>query len=413
MKIDGWSSTCPIHLLIDFSSVETKIEEMSFIFSSWFALLCALATGRASLKHPDSAMALTPVDVGMTCSQYPRAPRVVTFIVDQPGADMVVLHFDHVQLRPGDSLSILAATNHTVGTVVDTLTSKTTSSPLYSVPVDASTVVLELHVNGGAESADGCFGFHVDGVRTSAIETSAASVGESICGTDDAVNAQCFANTTKYVASKPVARLLTHRPFGSLFCTGWLLGCGGHLVTNEHCIQSAADAANTTFEFMAEGPSCTANCSFQGSCKASPRQWIRGATFVAASKDLDYALVKLDPAVIPPGLGYLQLRASGPKLNETVYIPQHPRGRGKQVAAMHGTTPGVITSLTLSGCAPNQAGYMLDTQPGSSGSPVISAVDNTVVALHHCGGCPNAGIQSQWIVQDMVKRGIMPPCGVA
>jgi V8-like Glu-specific endopeptidase len=34
----------------------------------------------------------------------------------------------------------------------------------------------------------------------------------------------------------------------------------------------------------------------------------------------------------------------------------------------------------------------LDTQGGSSGSPVYRDSDDKLVGLHHCGGCPNSGM---------------------
>ena len=36
--------------------------------------------------------------------------------------------------------------------------------------------------------------------------------------------------------------------------------------------------------------------------------------------------------------------------------------------------------------ANDEVGYWADTQGGSSGSPVLSYNDNTVIALHHCAG---------------------------
>ncbi|RHZ01151.1 hypothetical protein DYB35_012420 [Aphanomyces astaci] len=340
---------------------------------SCFAMLYAFpwlltCLGVLVCGHPHvapEAVELTQLDVGISCAQYPRTPTVVTFVVDRPDAApplplLLLLHFDFLKLKPLDTLTVRAVVNGTVGAVAETFTSASTA-PFFSVPLHATAAVLELHVTGvssseSPSSGEACFGFHVDGVRTSAIDDgNRVAADESICGVDESKNAQCYVSSGMYTASKAVVRLLTHRHKRSVFCTGWLLGCDGHVLTNEHCIADAADAVNTTFEFMAEGVSCSTNCSGQGMCKAAPRLFTRGATFIIASKDLDYSLVKLSPATIPPGLG------DGYR------------------------------------CAVDQAGYMLDTQKGSSGSPVVSAVDNTVVALHHCGGtcAPNDGVDLQ------------------
>jgi V8-like Glu-specific endopeptidase len=45
--------------------------------------------------------------------------------------------------------------------------------------------------------------------------------------------------------------------------------------------------------------------------------------------------------------------------------------------------------------------YFCDTEGGSSGSPVLSAVTNKVVALHHFGGCPNSGVRIDLISRDV------------
>src|SRR2546430_5498098 len=47
--------------------------------------------------------------------------------------------------------------------------------------------------------------------------------------------------------------------------------------------------------------------------------------------------------------------------------------------------------------------YLCDTAGGSSGSPVISRVSNRVVALHHFGGCPNAGVRIDLIYRRVAS----------
>ncbi|EEY69192.1 uncharacterized protein PITG_05393 [Phytophthora infestans T30-4] len=116
--------------------------------------------------------------------------------------------------------------------------------------------------------------------------------------------------------------------------------------------------------------------------------------------------------VLPAGLsveyGYLRLRASGAVLSERIFMPQHPAGWGKRIAMKTDSGWGTVKSLTMDGCATDQVAYYLDTQGGSFGSPVLSWQDNTVIALHHCGGCPNTAINSYKLVNDMKWRNILP-----
>ncbi|KAF0716163.1 Aste57867_2991 [Aphanomyces stellatus] len=387
------------------------------------ALLAAAVVVASAL--PSAPMTLTspasmvPLDVGIGCGRgaaYPTFPTVVTFVINQPAVDLLLVHFDFVKLPPGDFLTVAAVAqqgNTSSGTAkkIETLTHSAVA-PLFSLPLlHTSIAILELHVVASHASIASCVGFHVDGVRTVVVDgNKIIQSDESVCGgADDSKNAQCFDGSSMWTASKAVVRMVINRATESAFCTGWILGCGGHILTNQHCITNADEAAATVFDFMAEGATCDTNCETQGSCAQRP--FVRGATLVATSIDLDYSLVKLGENV-PLDCGFLQFRATGPVLHEDIYIPQHPMGFGKRVATMDGVRPGTITTLTLSGCAINQAGYMLDTQPGSSGAPVIATSDNKVVALHHCGGCPNAGIQAQNLIRDMVAKGVLPPCAV-
>ncbi len=55
------------------------------------------------------------------------------------------------------------------------------------------------------------------------------------------------------------------------------------------------------------------------------------------------------------------------------------------------------------------SGYLCDTEGGSSGSPVIAASTNNVVALHHLGGCYNKGahISKIWpLIESHFPNGV-------
>ena len=69
-----------------------------------------------------------------------------------------------------------------------------------------------------------------------------------------------------------------------------------------------------------------------------------------------------------------------------------------------------VDSLTEAGCSgpEDDVGYFMDTEGGSSGSPVLGYSDNLVVALHHCRGAnscdgtafddPNRGVAVPLII---------------
>ncbi|WP_223668734.1 PKD domain-containing protein [Kangiella shandongensis] len=225
---------------------------------------------------------------------------------------------------------------------------------------------------------------------------------EALCGTDDSDWAQCYSSTESeaYNKGKAVARLLIN---GSSACTGWLVGSEGHLMTNNHCIGNASDAANTDYEFMAEG-SCGTDCSGWFDCPGTVEA--DTADLIQTDSALDYSMVKL-PTNVSSTYGFLQMRASGAQVGERIYIPQHPGAQGKRIA-IESTASGdngvcQVMSLDEPACTggDSDVGYMCDTQGGSSGSPVLSYNDNTVVALHHCANCPNRGVPIDDVITDL------------
>lgn len=252
---------------------------------------------------------------------------------------------------------------------------------------------------------------------------------ESVCGTNESQEAVCLEQSSSpeekamYNTSRAVARLVIRKDnnMNVAYCTGFLLGCEGHLLTNQHCIRNWLDALNTYIEFFAEASTCGAKeCDERGSCPG--RFGAAKAVLVAVSTDLDYALVKLtsdndttmDISTFIGQVGnFLQLRASGPKLHEEIFVPQHPLGQGKRIAWLSNGQSGRIESLTAGECGGKDVGYYVDTEEGSSGSPVVAKSDNTVVALHHCGGCLNGGISSEKLIADLETKGVLPRCAIA
>lgn len=214
----------------------------------------------------------------------------------------------------------------------------------------------------------------------------------SICTLDDTREARCYESLepTAYQRSRAVARLTILRVTGPLYCTGWLVGDEGHLLTAGHCIPNSVDAAATTVELGAEGLSCATDCRTPGACPGTVVAV--GVTLLHTNPDLDYSLVKLssNPA---PGYGFLQLRASGPELGERVYMAQHPGGQGKRIQLESSYPSDLdgfphVTSLTEQDCSltgqQSHIGTYLDTIPGVSGSPILGYADHRVVALHGC-----------------------------
>ncbi|OQR88910.1 hypothetical protein THRCLA_10032 [Thraustotheca clavata] len=218
---------------------------------------------------------------------------------------------------------------------------------------------------------------------------------ESICSTSGDLSSPsvCYqtSDAVKYKKSQAIARLVIN---GNSLCTGWLIGSEGHMITNNHCIGSAADAAATKVEMHAECATCSdPNNNAQLACKGTTVA--SSTTLIATNYDLDFTLVKLSviAGIDLSQYGYLQVRDGQPVDNEPAWLAGHPKGYPKRIAILvNGGVPGTIVSANIgASCRSNEASYLLDTQGGSSGSPVMSTIDNTVVVVHNCGNCDGNG----------------------
>lgn len=315
-----------------------------------------------------------------------------------------------------------------------------------------------------------------------------------IGGSNDLKEAVCYKNRAPqmYNRAKPVVRLLIRKQESAqeeqaseftthsawYFCTGWLVGKENHLLTNYHCIfkalgQQQQQQSLWGWKAVLMPPSssndqslATADVNFMAETKSCKEPGVMGekrgvveatqAHVLAANQALDYCLLRLVPTQKSTDLsdkyGYLTLRASGPVDKEPIYIPQHPNGEPKEIASTKNGKPAIIrvpfqtigrrdyldSALATSGSKgvdPNVF-YNADTMPGSSGSPVLSQVDNNVVALHHAGTVSpfsfvspgtsdsgssgadtpisemNTGIRIDAIVQDLLHRQVLPPCAL-
>ncbi|KAE9033237.1 hypothetical protein PR003_g8528 [Phytophthora rubi] len=307
----------------------------------------------------------------------------------------------------------------------------------------------------------------------------------TIGATDEAKEAICYRKTQPkmYAKARAVARLMirtepeqTSVTSGQVtswgFCTGWLIGRGNHLITNYHCVKNAAAVERSvqpslhrkevSTDFLPRvisriwpqatsppnktGRVVEAVVSFMAETKTCRETGYMGeqvgvveATRVAVvteNPDLDYALLRVlsnnSAADLGRRYGYLRLRAAGPVDGETIYIPQHPRGEPKEIAATKDGKPAIIEVSTVTSGDSSQylrrdsgissglptVWYNADTEPGSSGSPVLSRKDNTVVALHRAGNSEtaqsastelfNMGVRIDLIARDLQQRNVLP-----
>lgn len=212
----------------------------------------------------------------------------------------------------------------------------------------------------------------------------------STCGVNERRDVACWQNShpTEYERTRPVARLLMN---GSGLCTGWRVGDNNHMFTNEHCVNSQSELTNTEVWFNYQATSCN------GTVNSSQTVKVTGDQLLKMNYNLDYTLFTVNNFASIQGFGNFGLDVRTPSLNEGIYIPQHGSGNPKELAIeddQSSTGLCKIDDSIADGRATNtDTGYKCDTIGGSSGSPVLAASSNKVIALHHFGGCNNQGVR--------------------
>ena len=218
----------------------------------------------------------------------------------------------------------------------------------------------------------------------------------AICGADDSIEAKCAdfkisnrENTINfgwsYHSSKAVLRMS-----GNRFCTAFLVGDQGHILTNNHCVPTSYLAKQMTFEAMAEGATCATNCKAKGGC-AGTKIYVANKedvhiSFIATGgkngAENDWTLLQLPGKKLPKDaagndLPYLRIRKTGAVVGERVYSVGHPNGWGKRIS-LKGPREGGFAKIVKT--APGLAYFDTDGEQGSSGGPLLS-YQNEVLAL--------------------------------
>ncbi|TMW60997.1 hypothetical protein Poli38472_014458 [Pythium oligandrum] len=344
-------------------------------------------------------------------------PVTLTFAEEKAGS--LVFHFSKLRIPP-ESLVI----QDTSGRYQRRYSSVDDPSSFWSVVVPGSKAVMEYtppaNCKSGRPTED--FGVIVDKF---AMTFKNEGRKENTCGqVDTSENAVCFAEKEPkdiYRTSKAVMRLQKTLPNGrSQWCTGWLWGNKGHILTNQHCLADESELERTQFEFGVECASC------DDQCKADePDLVLQGKTdieWVRADKAADFALVRVrDPSKVNSH-GFLRVSKSPPNVGDEIYVPQHPNSRPKKIATTDDDDNKRIATIYdteyVSTFEESDGGstttdtmisYLADTAPGSSGSPVIRRRDHVVVGLHTFGATcedrdnktANGALRSDFLVQKI------------
>ncbi|MGR5285539.1 PKD domain-containing protein [Vibrio maritimus] len=351
----------------------------------------ALVNGQTELP---SVSSISTTNHTLSVSSEQTESALVTsevFRFSEPGASFIKVHFRDVVLVEGAAIEVVSSdgseryvysAKHNTPMTIDSSQGDdgVTQFAAMSIAGDAVEVAL---IGEGSAVVDYIQVGLPQGQLEQVINAS-PSGEESICGSDNKQAVACFDDKYgKEVAhSKPVARILIG---GRSLCTAWRVGPNNHMMTNNHCIESASEAANTEVWFNYQLNQC-------GGSRGTVVK-VQADKLLETGYDLDFSLFTVKNFSTIQSFGYLGLDPRIPSLLETIYIPQHPGGRLKElgVETDSGARCVVDRPVTNGRGSNTDSGYLCDTEGGSSGSPVLAASSHRVVALHHLGGCYNKG----------------------
>ncbi|MDZ7634944.1 MAG: trypsin-like peptidase domain-containing protein [Bacteroidales bacterium] len=188
---------------------------------------------------------------------------------------------------------------------------------------------------------------------------------------DCEVDINCSTNPNYLRAARSVVRLLVA---GSELCTGVLVNNTGseykaYVLTANHCIDTATQAANTIFVFNYQSPWCDGP-------DLTNMHSLAGSLLRAENPDIDFTLVELNQF---PSLVYRPYFAGWditPTVPSNTYTLHHPEGDVMKIS-IDDNAP-ISTSYPLPGYVSNSFWRVLRwemgaTEPGSSGGPLFDS----------------------------------------
>ncbi|CAK4066281.1 unnamed protein product [Aphanomyces euteiches] len=313
--------------------------------------------------------------------------------------NFVEVHFSHLNLADGDAIRVSTDKQHQVIRSGQT-------APLLSDRLEGKGEVTIEYAPSG--SSHGSKAFVIDYILQRNQRRIAKR--QNICGVKPAWEpALCYAakgpeHEARYKVAQAVSRMSIKGGEGA--GTGFLIGCEGWFLTNEHNVETQADVSGASYEFGAE---CACGDKKNNESLACNGKYVvkGNAKLHAVNKQLDYSLLQFDKRYWNDlkRFGYMKIRRSGAVLGDEFYMPQHPLAQPLQIVSTtnNGTKTSILSMSLKNECGDNQLGYYADSEGGASGSPVIATADNLVIGLHHCGGCMNAAYSTKEIFDDIEK----------
>ena len=293
-------------------------------------------------------------------------------VFDRPGEESFRLRFNDIQKGATTDNTRVVIRNRSYEVIEDVSIAAFAVSTEYWTRVLPGSYALVQVVGGAGDIASG-LSFRVDRIGTSAKGARLLSKVDPLNPKDRPI-AEFSGNVALMKAARSVAKLIISRDLDTISCTGFMVSADV-MVTNQHCIPSAASCSASYAKFGYERDRAG---------KLSEGQDFRCVRLLDSDVGLDFAVIRLEGA---PGQstrwGYLQWAERKHALDEPLAVIQHPDGEPKRGAVQGCFVTTVDAIGKLAGDA-SDFGHRCDTMTGSSGSPAVDA-SMKVLGLHHMG----------------------------
>jgi len=372
------------------------VNQRTVRYPSIVFLAAVLAAAHSAAAAPDGKASAPPEAVIAHARPLTIVPgpgesaggpeRIWTTVVEVKGASFLKLHMVGVNLRAGDFIDVIAPD----GRLVERIEGRgpRDRGTFWTLAVFDEALVLEFHT---AHRYAGRPAFAIDMALVGEPEAMETILGgRSICDPPDFEDAICSQNEAgvwaNVLASVGVMSV-GGDPVSGLWCSGANLSPLNYVMTNQHCIGDQAKCDDSEFVFNHYRTVCgDSNSPLSEPVSFRCDQLVAVQPYddcEPTTTTLDFALSSVDgdPA---SAFGYVEPDPAPLTSGEAIYIVQHPSGRPHEITRGDGANV-VVDGHTL------RYYDTLDTEPGSSGSPIFRTADDRMVGLHHCGGCDTAG----------------------
>jgi hypothetical protein len=316
-------------------------------------------------------------------------------IIYQGGASWIKIHFTDFHLDDEDYVDLIDKNGAVVVRIKGSDVSNDSSSNYKVIPTGKKKVnfwapsvegdMVSVELKGGAGKYKGKkWGFTIDEVGVGVIPfREEVAVVETICGTNNLQNIECYNGFEPYDRGQAVGRML-YRVNGTWYlANGFLLSCDNSshfftcsdLVFHQHIVNTLEVAFNYQYSVCSGTSSISSTTYF-------------GDQLVDTQPNYKYTLLTLknDPE---DSFKPLQPHSREPTLNENIYLIQHPNGDPKMIGFGNVSNP--------NGSHPAFFHYIDTPELTSMGSPILNddgddeVLDKVLGFVYDNGSgcCPN------------------------